>query len=145
MKTDRNKAPVAARSVVIVDDEKSYVELMAQMIADNLDCNVYPFTRPLEALSGLSRISAGVVVTDYSMPQMDGVEFIKKASRIAPKAAFIMISGHDLDPIKGELARLKRLKMRLQKPFGWRPLTEAVLKVWPGSDVPSLRENPDAS
>jgi DNA-binding NtrC family response regulator len=127
------------RCIVIVDDEQSYVELMAQMIADNLDCAVYAFTRPLEALGALSKIPAGVVVTDYSMPQMDGVEFIRRASKIAPNAAFIIISGHDLNPIKDDLARLKRLKMRLHKPFGWQPLTEAVLRVWPGDDVPSQR------
>lgn len=139
MSTVRNNTPEAPRSVVIVDDEKSYVELMAQMIADNLDCQVHPFTRPEDALGGLAMISAGVIVTDYFMPQMDGVEFIRRASKIAPKAAFIMISGHNLDPIEHELVRLKRLKMRLQKPFGWRPLTAAVLKVWPGRDAPSLR------
>lgn len=139
MKAASKKPPVPSRSVVIVDDEKSYVELMAQMIADNLDCQVHPFTRPEEALAGLEQLSAGVIVTDYFMPQMDGVEFIRRASRIAPQAAFIMISGHDLDPIEHELVRLKRLKMRLQKPFGWRPLTAAVLKVWPGKDAPSLR------
>ena len=139
VRTVRNNPPQAPRSVVIVDDEKSYVELMAQMIADNLDCQVHPFTRPEDALNGLATISAGVVVTDYFMPQMDGVEFIRRVSKIAPHAAFIMISGHNLDPIEHELARLKRLKMRLQKPFGWRPLTAAVLKVWPGKDVPSFR------
>ena len=139
MKPARKNAADPSRAVVIVDDEKSYVELMAQMIADNLDCEVHPFTRPEDALCGLATISAGVIVTDYFMPQMDGVEFIKRASKLAPQAAFIMISGHDLDPIEHELSRLKRLKMRLQKPFGWRPLTAAVLKVWPGKDVPSFR------
>jgi DNA-binding NtrC family response regulator len=127
------------RSIVIVYDEQSYVELMAQMIADNLDCEVYAYTRPLEALGALSKIAAGVVVTDYFMPQMDGVEFIKRATKIAPRAVFIMISGHDLDPIQDDLARLRRLKMRLQKPFGWKPLTDAVLKVWPGPDAPAPR------
>jgi two-component SAPR family response regulator len=135
----RKKVAPPRRSVVIVDDEKSYVELMAQMIADNLDCGVHAFTRPEAALEGLIRISAGVIVTDYFMPQMDGVEFIRRASKIAPKAAFILISGHDLDPVKDELSRLKRLKLSLQKPFGWRPLTEAVLKVWPGDDIPVAR------
>jgi CheY-like chemotaxis protein len=129
------------RSIVIVDDERSYAELIAQMIADNLDCTVYAFTRPMEALGGLTKISAGVVVTDYSMPQMNGIEFIKRASRIAPSAAFILISGDDLDPLGGELARLRRLKMRLRKPFGWRPLADAVLNVWPGTDTPSFRTN----
>jgi DNA-binding NarL/FixJ family response regulator len=129
------------RSIVIVDDEKSYAELIAQMIADNLDCTVYAFTRPMEALGGLTKISAGVVVTDYSMPQMNGIEFIKRATRIAPSAAFIMISGDDLDPLGDELGRLRRLKMRLRKPFGWRPLADAVINVWPGKDVPGFRLN----
>lgn len=127
------------RSIVIVDDERSYAELIAQMIADNLDCSVHAFTRPMEALGGLGKISAGVVVTDYSMPQMNGIEFIKRATRMAPSAAFILISGDDLDPLNGELDRLRRLKMRLRKPFGWQPLADAILKVWPGTDVPSFR------
>ena len=103
-----------------MDDERSYVELISQMIADNLDCPVHAFTRPSEALLSLGRLSPGVIVTDYFMPDMDGVEFIRKAAKVAPKAAFIMISGHDLDPIEHQLARLRKLKMRLQKPFGWR-------------------------
>ena len=127
------------RCIVIVDDEVSYVELMAQMLADTLDCQVHPFTRPLEALGGLAKLSAGVVITDYSMPQMDGVEFVRRASKVVPKAAFIMISGHDLEPIQDDIARLKRLKMRMQKPFGCKRLAEAVLKVWPGKDAPALR------
>ena len=139
VKRTRKKNTPSRRSLVIVDDEKSYVELMAQMIEANLDCKVHAFTSPVDALGSLATISAGVVVTDYSMPQMDGIEFIRRASKVAPKTAFIMISGHDLDAVAEQLAHLKRLKLRLQKPFGWRPLTEAVLKVWPGLDTPVLR------
>jgi DNA-binding NtrC family response regulator len=139
LKPKRKTIPEGRRSVVIVDDEKSYVELMGQMLADNLDCSVHAFTRPKDALDGLDRVSAAVVVTDYFMPEMDGVEFIKRASKVAPDAAFIMISGHDLDSIKHELGRLRKLKMRLQKPFGWRRLAAAILKVWPGKDTPGFR------
>jgi two-component SAPR family response regulator len=139
VKPTRKKSAAPSRSVIIVDDEISYIELMAGMIADNLDCPVHPFTRPADALAGLSKISAGVIVTDYSMPQMNGVEFIKKASKLAPKAAFIMISGHNLELIEDELSELKRLNTWMQKPFGWRRLTAAVLKAWPGNDAPGLR------
>jgi DNA-binding NtrC family response regulator len=139
VKPVRKKTTASRRSVVIVDDEKSYVELMAQMMGEKMDCDIHAFTRPADALGGLKAIEAGVVVTDYFMPQMDGVEFIRKASKIAPDAVFIMISGHDLDAISRELSQLKKLKLRLQKPFGWKPLAEAVVKVWPGEDVPALR------
>lgn len=138
VKSIRKKAAATRRSIVIVDDEKSYVELMAQMMAENLDCKVHAFTRPADALGELARVAPGVVITDYSMPQMNGAEFISRASKIEPKAVFIMISGNDLEAIELELNRLKRLKLRLQKPFGWRPLVDAVLKVWPGPDMPAL-------
>ena len=135
----RKKTEAPRRSVVIVDDEKSYVELMAEMIADNVDCKVHAFTRPLDALGALPGLSAGVIVTDYFMPEMDGIEFIKRAAKVEPHATFIMISGHNLDPLEYELSRLRKLKLRLQKPFGWRPLTIAVLEVWPGKDVPTKK------
>ena len=126
-------------SVVILDDEKSYVDLMAEMLDENLDCEVHAFTRPEKALEKLAGLGASVIVTDYFMPQMDGVEFIRRASAINPTAVFIMISGHDLGPMERELSRLRRLKKRLQKPFGWKPLAEAVIEVWPGNGAPALQ------
>jgi DNA-binding NtrC family response regulator len=139
MKRARKKPAATARSIVIIDDEKNYVESMARLIADNLDCPVHPFTKPEDALRELAKVSPGVVVTDYMMPNIDGAEFIKKATKIAPDAAFIMISGHDLGPMEEELARLERLKRQLQKPFSWRPLAAAILQVWPGDDAPAVR------
>jgi DNA-binding NtrC family response regulator len=132
------RAP-SQRPLVLVDDEQSYVELLAGMLSDNLSCAVHTFTRPTHALEFLSDQPAGVVVTDYFMPDMDGVEFIRRASKIVPEASFIMISGHNLEPMEYELERLKLLKERIQKPFGWKLLADAVLRVWPGADLPKLR------
>jgi DNA-binding NtrC family response regulator len=140
LKPARKKSADPNRSVVIVDDQRPFVKLMAKMIGANLDCPVHPFTRPADALRKLPKISAAVIVTDYSMPRMNGAEFIRHASKIAPKAVFIMISGHDLEMIEHELSHLKKLKVRMQKPFGWQSLSDAVLRVWPGRDVPNLRQ-----
>jgi CheY-like chemotaxis protein len=127
------------RSILIVDDEKIYAELMAQSIGENLDCTVYAFSRPLEALAALARLDAGVIVTDYFMPQINGLEFTRRAAAIAPKAAFVLITGHNLDSVEDELNGLLPLKGRLQKPFGWRRLADEVLRVWPGPDAPCIR------
>jgi len=127
------------RSVVVVDDQKPFVELMAKMIGENLTCRVHAFTRPKDALRNLTKISAGVIVTDYSMPVMNGVEFIREAAKMAPEAVFIMISGHNLELIDHELSQLEGLKMRIPKPFGWRALSDAILEVWPGAGAPRNR------
>jgi DNA-binding NtrC family response regulator len=132
--------PAPTKSIVIVDDEKSYTDLLTQMLADNLDCPVLAFSRPLEALAALPNLDPGVVVTDYHMPQIDGIEFIRQASVVVPQAAFVMITGHNLSQQQDQLDRLKALKGFLAKPFGWRKLAQEILRVWPeGSPAPTNR------
>jgi DNA-binding NtrC family response regulator len=123
--------PAAPKSIVIVDDEKSYTDLLTQMLADNLDCPVHAFSRPLDALKALPTMDPGVIVTDYHMPQLDGIEFIRQASTVVPQAAFVMITGHNLSQQQDQLDRLTALKAFLPKPFGWRKLADEILRVWP--------------
>jgi DNA-binding NtrC family response regulator len=123
--------PRPAKSIVLVDDEKSYTDLITQLLADNLDCPVHAFTRPLDALNAIPEINPGVIVTDYFMPQLNGIEFIRRASPIAPHAAFVMITGHNLAAEEDQLAKLPALKGFLAKPFGWRKLADEILRVWP--------------
>ena len=123
--------PVSVKSIVLVDDEKSYTDLLTQMLAENLDCPVHAFTRPLDALHALAAIDPAVVVTDFHMPQLTGFEFIRRAAKVAPNAAFVLISGHNLSGSEDEMARLDGLKGFIAKPFGWRRLAEEIIRVWP--------------
>lgn len=124
-----NATPV--KSIVLVDDEKSYTDLMSQMLEDNLDCRVATFTRPLDALSALPTLRPAVVVTDYYMPQINGLEFMRLAAPLVPSAAFVLITGHNLSSAEDQMSRLQCLKGFLAKPFGWRVLADEILRVWP--------------
>jgi len=124
------------KSIVLVDDERSYTELMTQMLADALDCPVHGFVRPRAALEALPRILPGVIITDYFMPELNGIEFIRQAAPLVPGAAFVMITGNDLSSQQDELDRLVPLKGFLAKPFGWRKLADEVLRVWPTEVAP---------
>jgi len=66
------------RTVVIVDDESTGRMILGkiiQQVAD--DIKVVDFSGPLEALDWLEHNQADLIVTDYKMPVMDGVGFIK--------------------------------------------------------------------
>src|SRR5262249_36192279 len=104
---------------------------MTQMLADNLDCPVHGFTRPNEALHALPRLGAGVIVTDYHMPQLNGLEFIRKASELVPDATFVLITGNNLAAEQETIERMGVLKGFLAKPFGWRKLADEIIRVWP--------------
>jgi CheY-like chemotaxis protein len=115
-----------SKAIVLVDDEKSYADLLANMLAENLACPVFAFTRPREALAAIPSLHVGVVVTDYHMPQMTGFEFVRQASALLPNVPFILISGHSLHLDGDELNPGTALRAILPKPFGWRRLAEEI-------------------
>jgi DNA-binding NtrC family response regulator len=127
--------PTPPKAIVLVDDERSYTELMTQLLSDNLDCPVHAFTRPADALREIPHLDPGVIVTDYFMPQIDGLEFIRRASVLAPDAHFVLITGHNLSAEQETMDRLTALKGFLAKPFGWRKLADEIIRVWPDPDT----------
>jgi DNA-binding NtrC family response regulator len=134
--------PVSAptnKAVVILDDEKSYADLLTQQLTDSLACPVFTFNAPLDALAQLPEIDVGIVVTDYFMPQLNGIEFITEATKLRPDAAFIIITGHPLRLTDDALASLSNLKSVLPKPFNWQKLTDEIVRYWPAGSPSPLR------
>ncbi len=119
--------------IVMLDDEKSYVELLAATVAELLGRRVVTFNRAHDALRALAALDPGIVITDYFMPQMNGLEFVERASALCPGTPFIMITGHTVDPWPAE--RPRSIRCLLQKPFGGKRLAEEILRHWPEASM----------
>ena len=132
--------PHRPRKVVIVDDEKSFTELLAQILGDNMTCPVEAFNRPVDALKAIQAGEVAVLVTDFYMPVMNGIELIRNLQQANPSIPAILITGHSLKFGEEEMRRLPSLKTVLNKPFGWRRLAELVIQHWPDSDPPKIKE-----
>lgn len=66
------------KKVLLVDDMEDLSALIKQLI-ESIGFSVDAFINPLEALDHLQNPNEyAVVVCDYHMPEMNGVEFIKK-------------------------------------------------------------------
>ncbi len=134
-----NSAPL--RSVVLLDDERSFTNLLTQVLSDHLRCRVVAFTRPLEALAALPGLNPGLIVTDYHMPQLNGFEFIAQASALVPGVPFILITGHTLGVVdREELATVTPLQSILFKPFKWQVLGAEIIRLWPDAGVTLTRD-----
>jgi len=131
----------SGRAIFIVDDEKSYVDLLAQMLSDQFSNPIHAFTRPAALIETAKSIEPGLVVTDYQMPQMDGIELIKRMRVEHPGVPFVMITGHGLRLTREELDRLPELHCVLYKPFGWRALSSEIRKAWPIHGSPLLESS----
>jgi DNA-binding NtrC family response regulator len=132
------------KAIVIVDDEKAYLDIMATMLREQMGCPVATFTRPLDALAAIPSLSVGIVVTDCNMPQFSGHEFIRRASAMLPGVPFILMTGNIQEQDEEELIRGEALRSILPKPFGWKKLADEIIRHAPeyGAKMTSAQTNP---
>lgn len=128
---------------MIVDDEKSFAEMIGLLMKEQLTSPVLTFTHPADALKQLPSLQPGIVVTDYYMPDMNGLDLIRAVQAIAPGTPCILITGHLFNLDDYSLDNLKSLKAVLPKPFRWQQLADMIELHWVGDNPPSRRINPD--
>jgi len=65
-------------SILLVDDDPAILEMLVQIAKRSRDIRISPARSAKEALRLLSGQSFDVIITDFTMPEMDGVAFIRK-------------------------------------------------------------------
>ena len=85
---------MARRGVLLVDDDPDILSMLGQLLAKRLpESAVRVASSSEKALRMLRDEAPAVIVADYRMPGMDGVEFLRHARTLAPQARFIMLTG----------------------------------------------------
>jgi two-component system, response regulator YesN len=81
-------------TVFVVDDEPMLLD-MAVMILESLNFRVRTFRDPRMALAEYSAANPppAVIVTDYAMNAMNGMDVIRECKRIHPEQKTILLSG----------------------------------------------------
>jgi two-component system cell cycle sensor histidine kinase/response regulator CckA len=89
--TRSNKPPV---TIFVVDDEPMLLE-MAVMILEPLHYRVRTFRDAQTALAEFSAANPrpALIVTDYAMHSMNGMDLIRECRRIHPKQKIVLLSG----------------------------------------------------
>jgi DNA-binding NtrC family response regulator len=129
----------AGKIVVLVDDEFSYIDLLQQLLSDHLACPVHGFTKPADALRALPDLNVGMLITDYQMPDMNGLQLIAEVQKINPEIPAVMITAYNMSFTPRELASVPALKTIVRKPFKWTVLAQEVVKHWPDPHPPKVK------
>lgn len=87
-------SPVRRPLVFVVDDEPMLLEL-ASMIVEPLGCHVRTFRDPATAVREFSLANPlpALVITDYAMHQMNGLDLIRDCRQINPHQKILLVSG----------------------------------------------------
>lgn len=87
-------------SILFVDDEKNVLASIKRVFFDEDQLDLSFAGGGEEGLAHLKTNGATVIVSDMRMPQMDGIEFLKRSREIAPDAVRMVLSAYaDIDSI----------------------------------------------
>jgi CheY-like chemotaxis protein len=110
-------------TIFVVDDEPMLLDL-ATTILQPLGFNVRTFRDPKEALAEYPAAKPAIVVTDYAMGGMNGLDLVRECRRINPRQKIILLSGTVDEDIYAE-AQIKPDRF-LAKPYQIHDFVETV-------------------
>ena len=86
------------KKILLVDDEQNVLNALRRELKDHYD--LVTFDNPAAALEQCRNIQFDLVVADYKMPIMNGIEFLERFGRIQPGVSRLVLSGEtDIDAL----------------------------------------------
>lgn len=79
--------------IFVIDDEPLALKHLRRIL-EKAGHSVSTFVNPLSALKRLEENACDLIITDIRMPQLDGMELLNRAKRLAPGVAVILITGY---------------------------------------------------
>jgi DNA-binding NtrC family response regulator len=83
-----------AETIVLVDDEDMVLTSLRSILALETDYNVETFLSANEALEFIGKNDVDLVISDYLMPEMDGISFLAKVRDVKPEIPRIILTGY---------------------------------------------------
>ena len=85
------------RTIVLVDDEESILAIEQEALGE-IGLEVEPFSNPIQAWERIQRGDVALVVTDWNMPQMTGMELLFKTRALQTPPYVIVVTAHGTIP-----------------------------------------------
>ena len=81
-------------NIVIVDDEEMVLTSIRSFLSLETSYEVSSFTSAREALEYVTNNNVDLVISDYLMPEMDGISFLGKVREAKPDIPRIILTGY---------------------------------------------------
>jgi DNA-binding NtrC family response regulator len=81
-------------AVMVVDDEEMVATALRAFLELDTDFDVLAYTSPVAALEKLASSRVDVVVADFMMPEMNGIDFLRQVRALKPHVARVLLTGY---------------------------------------------------
>ncbi len=111
--------------ILVVDDQVIILNIITQTLSKKYD--VVTAMSGSEALDLIKQQTPpNIILSDYIMPHMDGLYFLKEAKKIAPDAVQMMLTAHPSVETASEAIKCCDIFRYLIKPINEKELLEAI-------------------
>lgn len=101
--------------LLLVDDEPDNLAFMYRTLRH--DYELVKTTSPLEALEILKHETFDAILSDHKMPEMDGVEFLKRCCEVAPNSMRLLITAYSDAGILIDAINYAKIYRYVKKPY----------------------------
>lgn len=102
-------------NILLVDDEADNLALLYRTLRGTY--NLEKTTSPLEALKILEQKKFELVISDHKMPEMDGVEFLKRVQLAHPEVMRILLTAYSDANILIDAINYAKIYRYVKKPY----------------------------
>lgn len=84
------------KTILVLDDERMITATLSALIKMSLKLNVLAYNDPLHALecNELAKRRIDLIISDFIMPGMNGLDFLKKVREKSPDTVTILLTGY---------------------------------------------------
>lgn len=109
-------------NLLIVDDESELLDIIKEYFADKFD-SIISVKSGQEAIDIIQHEEFKVILMDFNMPRLNGVQTIEILKKNGCKSSFVLMSGWNEEVIENQLKELPEVKT-IHKPFYLKELAE---------------------
>lgn len=129
------------RQVLIVDSDARMVAEIARVLREFHTFQVHAFTSGLAARRALEQSKFDLLVTDWKLPDIDGLTLIREAEEYSPYTVTVLMSALE-SPECEFAARQSIVDYLIQKPFAIDKLIGVITSVFPTERIPDRPPKP---
>jgi two-component system, response regulator, stage 0 sporulation protein F len=116
------------KTILYVDDERVNLQLF-----EFIFCSKYDVICAENGNKGLEILAENqgidIVLSDMKMPQMDGLEFIRRSKEEHPKISHFLLTGFEITKQIQEALNTKLIQAYFQKPFNKGEIENELAKI----------------
>jgi len=120
-------ARLQGMNVLLVEDDQWIRDSLRRFFA-NENCALMAVETGEDGLEIIKDNACDIIITDYRLPGMDGLEFLKRAQSINAQVKKILLTAYMTEAVISEAFRLGVHEF-IEKPFSTEDLEEALARV----------------